>query len=126
MPLIIPHPDATALDTLRAGLVLLFAILQAVMAFWPDLRGWRDTISTRSASLSNPVVPVPPTFAIWGLIFLSLWRVWGLADVAGELGRPAAAAGRVGRARTLRRQRPMGGLGAPARPRLDERGDHRR
>ena len=78
MPPLTPHPDATALDALRAGLVLLFAVLQAVMAFWPDLRGWRDTISTRSAALDTPVVPVPPTFAIWGLIFLSCaaFGVW--------------------------------------------------
>ena len=71
MSLLVPHPDATALDAIRAALVLVFAVGQAVMAFWPDLRGWPDTISTRSAALTNPVVPVPPTFAIWGLIFLS-------------------------------------------------------
>jgi pimeloyl-ACP methyl ester carboxylesterase len=78
MPLLTPHPDATSLDALRIGLVLVFAILQAVMAFWPDLRGWQNTISTRSAALSTPVVPVPPTFAIWGLIFLSCgaFGVW--------------------------------------------------
>ena len=78
MPLLSVHPDAGALDALRAGLVLLFAIAQAVMAFWPDLRGWTHTISTRSAALDTPVVPVPPTFAIWGLIFLSCaaFGVW--------------------------------------------------
>ena len=80
------HPDATALDAARAALVLLFALLQAGMAFWPDLRGWSHTISSRSADLGNPVVPVPATFAIWGLIFLAcgafaLWQAvpanWG-------------------------------------------------
>ena len=78
MTLLSVHPDATALDALRVALVLLFAVGQAVMAFWPDLRSWPDTISTRSASLDNPVVPVPPTFAIWGLIFLSCaaFAVW--------------------------------------------------
>lgn len=78
MSLLPLHPDAGALDALRAGLVLLFAIAQAVMAFWPDLRGWTHTISTRSAALDTPVVPVPPTFAIWGLIFLSCaaFGVW--------------------------------------------------
>jgi pimeloyl-ACP methyl ester carboxylesterase len=78
MPLLSLHPDAGALDALRAGLVLLLAIGQALMAFWPDLRGWPDTISTRSAALDTPVVPVPPTFAIWGLIFLSCgaFAVW--------------------------------------------------
>lgn len=78
MPLLSVHPDATALDALRVALVLLLAIGQALMAFWPDLRGWPDTISTRSASLDNPVVPVQATFAIWGLIFLSCaaFAVW--------------------------------------------------
>lgn len=78
MPLLSLHPDAGALDALRAGLVLLLAVSQALMAFRPDLRGWPDTISTRSAALRTPVVPVPPTFAIWGLIFLSCgaFAVW--------------------------------------------------
>ena len=77
-PLFSLHPDAGAIDVLRAGLVLAFAVAQAVMAFWPDLRGWTHTISTRSAALDTPVVPVPPTFAIWGPIFLSCtaFGVW--------------------------------------------------
>ena len=88
MPLLTPHPDATTLDVIRAALVLLFAIGQAVMAFWPDLRGWTNTISTRSAALDNPVVPVPPTFAIWGLIFLSCaaFGVW--QSLPANLGNP--------------------------------------
>jgi len=70
--------DYLSMDGLRAALVLLLAVAQAVAAFWPDLRGWNETISTRSESLQNPVVPVPPTFAIWGLIFLSCgaFAVW--------------------------------------------------
>ena len=86
MPLLTPHHDAATLDAPRAALVLLFALAQAVMAFWPDLRGWQNTISTRSAALPTPVVPVPPAFAIWGPIFLScgafgIWQAlpanWG-------------------------------------------------
>ena len=78
MSLLALHPDATALDALRAALVLLFAVLQAGMAFWPDLRGWPETISSRSAALSTPVVPVPAAFSIWGLIFLACgtFGVW--------------------------------------------------
>ena len=80
-------PDAVVaagpapLDHLRVALVLALAVAQAVAAFWPDLRGHRHTIATRSAALVNPVVPVGPTFAIWGPIFLSciafaLWQAW--------------------------------------------------
>lgn len=70
--------DYLSMDGLRAALVLLLAVAQAVAAFWPDLRGWIETISTRSEALQNPVVPVPPTFAIWGLIFVSCgaFAVW--------------------------------------------------
>jgi hypothetical protein len=56
-------------DGLRAVLVLLLALAQCLMAFWPDLRRWPETTATRSAALDTPVVPVGPTFAIWGLIF---------------------------------------------------------
>ena len=78
MSILTLHPDAGALDAVRAGLVVILAVAQAAMAFWPDLRGWTHTISTRSADLTNPVVPVPPAFAIWGLIFLSCaaFAVW--------------------------------------------------
>ena len=58
-----------SLDGLRAFVVLLLAFSQCVMAFWPDLRRWPDTTTTRSAALDTPVVPVGPTFAIWGVIF---------------------------------------------------------
>ena len=72
-------PDATALDAVRAALVLALAVAQAATAFWPELRGWRHTIASRSAALGTPVVPIGPTFAIWGPIFLSclafgLWQ----------------------------------------------------
>ena len=78
MSILTLHSDAGALDAVRAGLVVILAVAQAAMAFWPDLRGWTHTISTRSADLTNPVVPVPPAFAIWGLIFLSCaaFAVW--------------------------------------------------
>jgi len=58
-----------SLDGLRAVLVLLLAVSQCLMAFWPDLRRWPHTTATRSAALDTPLVPVGPTFAIWGLIF---------------------------------------------------------
>lgn len=70
--------DYLSLDGLRVVLVLILAVAQALAAFWPDLRGWTETISTRSGALQNPVVPVPPTFAIWGLIFVSCFAfaIW--------------------------------------------------
>lgn len=69
----IPDPDA-----LRVCAVLILAIAQAAMAFWPDLRGWPDTIASRSAALATPVVPIPPAFAIWGPLFAGclLFAVW--------------------------------------------------
>ena len=88
MPLLTLHPDATTLDAIRAGLVLLFAVGQATMAFWPDLRGWTNTISTRSAALDNPVVPVPPAFAIWGLIFLFCFAFGVWQALPANLGDP--------------------------------------
>ena len=62
---------ASVPDVIRAAFVLALAVAQAAMAFWPDLRGGRHTIASRSAALDTPVVPVGPTFAIWGPIFLS-------------------------------------------------------
>ena len=78
MSILTLHPDAGALDAVRVVLIVILAVAQAAMAFWPDLRGWTHTISSRSADLTNPVVPVPPAFAIWGLIFLSCaaFAVW--------------------------------------------------
>lgn len=66
-------------DGLRAGLVVVFAVGQAVMGSWPDWRKWPETIATRSASLCNPLVPIEWAFAIWGPIFASciafaLWQ----------------------------------------------------
>lgn len=67
-------------DGLRATAVLLLAIGQAVMSQWPYWRKWPETIPTRSASHSTPVVPIDWTFAIWGVIFLgclafAVWQV---------------------------------------------------
>ena len=77
-----------SLDGLRAFLVVVLAVGQALAAFWPDLRGWKNTISTRSAALGNPVVPVPPTFAIWGLIFLSCAAFAAWQALPGNLDDP--------------------------------------
>lgn len=67
-----------SIDGLRALLVLVLAIGQAVMAYWPDLRNWPETISSRSARYSTPVVPIGWAFAIWGLIFLTCFgfAIW--------------------------------------------------
>jgi hypothetical protein len=65
-------------DGLRALIVLLLAVGQALMAYWPELRRWPETIPTRSARFTTPVVPVGWAFAIWGLIFLAClgFSVW--------------------------------------------------
>lgn len=65
-------------DGMRAALVLVLAVGQAVMAYWPDLRGWDQTITSRSSSLDTLLVPFGPFFAIWLLIFTSLlgFAVW--------------------------------------------------
>lgn len=86
-------------DGARAALVLLFAIGQAVMAYLPDAAKWPETISSRSADLRNPVVPIDWAFAIWGLIFLSSlgFAVWHLLPanlddpLARQIGWAAAA-----------------------------------
>ena len=79
-----------SLDGLRAVLVLLFAVSQCVMAFWPDLRRWQHTTATRSAALDTPLVPVGPTFAIWGLIFAGCiaFGIW--QALPGNLDHPMA------------------------------------
>lgn len=79
-----------ASDGLRAALVLVFAILQAVMAFWPGWRRWPHTIATRSAALDTPVVPVGATFAIWAPIFAGCiaFGVW--QALPGNLDEPFA------------------------------------
>jgi hypothetical protein len=56
-------------EGLTALTVVAFAVSQVVAAFWPDIRRWPETITTRSNALDNQVVPAGPTFAIWGLIF---------------------------------------------------------
>lgn len=65
-------------DGLRAAMVLLLAIGQALMAQWPEWRKWPETVATRSARQSMPVVPIDWTFAIWALIFLgcSAFAIW--------------------------------------------------
>lgn len=65
-------------DGLRAILVVVFAVGQALMAYWPELRRWPDTIASRSARLQNPVTPAAWAFAIWGVIFFGClaFAVW--------------------------------------------------
>lgn len=67
-------------DGFRAVLVLLLAIGQAVMSQWPDWRKWPETIATRSARQSTPVVPIDWAFAVWGLIFIGCFgfAIWQL------------------------------------------------
>jgi pimeloyl-ACP methyl ester carboxylesterase len=78
MPNLTPY---STLANLLSPLVLTLAVLQAGMAVWPALRGWPETTATRSAALDTPLVPVAPTFAIWGPIFagclaFALWMAW--------------------------------------------------
>lgn len=70
--------DYLTLDGLRTFLVLLLAIGQALAAYWPDIRKWENTITTRSQNLDTPVVPFGPFFAIWVIIFASCFgfAVW--------------------------------------------------
>ena len=57
-------------DGIRAALVFIFAIAQAIMAYWPEIRGWEQTTAKRSQNLDTLVVPFGPFFAIWIVIFL--------------------------------------------------------
>lgn len=59
----------TALDLLRAALVLLLAGAQALAAYWPEVTRAEHTITSRSAAVDTPVVPWGPFFAIWLLLF---------------------------------------------------------
>jgi hypothetical protein len=78
-------------DGVGALLVLVFAVGQAAMAAWPELRKWPETIASRSMKLQNPLVPIDWAFAIWGLIFSSIvaFAVWQAlpANVADPLAR---------------------------------------
>lgn len=68
----------TAFDILRAGLVIFAALAQAIMGNWPQWRKWERTVPERSERQHLPIVPWPPFFAIWGLIFLASFgfAVW--------------------------------------------------
>ena len=74
----------TPLDHLRVALVLALAVAQAVRGVLARPARHRHTISTRSAALASPVVPVGPTFAIWGTDLSVLHRLRALAGVARE------------------------------------------
>ncbi|MBM2577339.1 hypothetical protein JQC91_13605 [Jannaschia sp. Os4] len=56
-------------DLVRIALVLLLAAAQAMAAYWPDLRGARHTITSRSVAVDTPVVPFGPFFAVWPVLF---------------------------------------------------------
>ncbi len=70
--------DYLTSDGLRALAVLVLAIGQAAAAYWPDIRKWEHTITSRSQNLDTPVVPFGPFFAIWVVIFASClgFAVW--------------------------------------------------
>lgn len=65
-------------DGLRAVLVFIFAIAQAVMAYLPEIQDWEQTIAKRSQKLDTLVVPFGPFFAIWLVIFSSCigFAIW--------------------------------------------------
>ncbi len=55
----------TALDWLRAGLLITGAICQALFAFFPELLGIDQTISRRSNENQTLLVPAGLAFVIW-------------------------------------------------------------
>lgn len=69
-----------SLDGARAILVLLLAIAQPLMGYWPQLRRWRHTTPSRSARLQTAVVPIEWAFAIWSVIFTGClgFAIWQL------------------------------------------------
>ncbi len=77
-----------SLDGARAILVLLLAIAQPLMGYWPQLRRWPHTTPSRSARLRTPVVPIEWAFAIWGVIFTGClgFAIWQLMPA--NLGDP--------------------------------------
>lgn len=70
--------DYLTIDGVRALAVCVAAVGQAAMAYWPDMRNWKNTITTRSAKLDTPVVPFGPFFGIWIIIFTSCigFAIW--------------------------------------------------
>lgn len=59
-----------SVDGIRAALVFILAIAQATMGYWPEIRGWEQTIAKRSQKLDTLVLPFGPFFAIWIAIFV--------------------------------------------------------
>ena len=54
----------------RATLVLLFAVLQVVTGFAPDLFGATNDVGAAVEPYRTPLVPAGWAFAIWGLLYL--------------------------------------------------------
>ncbi|WP_066481744.1 MULTISPECIES: hypothetical protein [unclassified Sphingomonas] len=65
-------------DLVRVALVIVAALAQAVMASWPQLRGWEKTVPERSERQHLPIVPWAPFFTIWAVIFAASFgfAVW--------------------------------------------------
>lgn len=72
-----PAPGVTALDVLRAVLVVALAITQ-VLAIVPWDGDGSRSVGGRADRLENPVVPWRPAFAIWSVIFLTsgAFAIW--------------------------------------------------
>ena len=85
----VPMTEPLPSDVLRAALVLTGAAGQALMAYWPDLRRWPQTITTRSSLLDTPLVPPGWAFAVWGPIFLSCAALAIFHALPGNLTDPA-------------------------------------
>ena len=58
------------MTNLRATLVLLFAVLQVVTGFAPDLFGATNDVGAAVEPYRTPLVPAGWAFAIWGLLYL--------------------------------------------------------
>lgn len=76
------------LDLIRVALLFVAAGAQTVMGNWPQIRGWARTVPERSARLSLPIVPWPPFFAIWGVIFIASFAFAAWSAQPGNLADP--------------------------------------
>lgn len=67
-----------SLDGLRSFLVLTTATAQMGLAYLPDMRKSKHTITSRAEDLESAIVPIGWAFAIWGPIFITclVFAIW--------------------------------------------------